>query len=148
MQYSIKDLLNSLFHPFKRNSDLRSVTCKMIWGEASKWTPYGSDNIINLILFWDYLLFPLISDIMTGLKNDLIRWPVPSKGQKKEKGRKQTEKNPRQTQTHYHVKTHASPCLSHQKKMRRMLAMSSTRHTLVEKPSLLLLLWISWYCGT
>lgn len=37
---------------------------------------------------------------------------------------------------------------AHQKKMRRMLAKSSTRQTLVEKPSLLLLLWISWYCGT
>jgi len=29
-----------------------------------------------------------------------------------------------------------------------MLAMSSTRQTLVEKPSVLLLLWISWNCGT
>lgn len=37
---------------------------------------------------------------------------------------------------------------AHQKKMRRMLAKSSTRQTLVEKPSLLPLLWISWYCGT
>lgn len=35
--------------------------------------------------------------------------------------------------------------LPHQKKMRRMFAMSSTKQTLVEKPSLLLLLWISWY---
>lgn len=40
------------------------------------------------------------------------------------------------------------PPPTHQKKMRRMLAMSSTRQTRVEKPSQLLLLWMSWYCGT
>lgn len=83
MQYSIKYLLNSLFLLFKQNSDLCSLTWQTIWGEASKWTPYCSDNIINLISFWDSLPFPLISDITTGLKNDLIRWPVPSKEQKK-----------------------------------------------------------------
>lgn len=119
--------------------------CKTIWEKASKWTAYGTDDIIHLILFCDFFSYSIYF-WHQGWSKD---WPFksPQRG-KKTKARKKQEKV-WEDRTHIIYKQ-GPPCLcpSHQKKIRRMLAMSSTRQTLVEKPSLLLLFWISWYCGT
>lgn len=71
--------------------------CKTIWEEASKWTAYGSDDIINLIVLCDSFPIPLIFDAKSDLRNELENDLWLPKGKKKESkkvDRKKTQHRP------------------------------------------------------